>query len=242
MDPVERQARIELTAALREAGRLGWQDSVCQHFSLMLPGSANRYLVNPAGRYWTDLRASELIIVSDTATASECDDVADVAINIHGPIHRARESARCVMHVHPLYATALGMIEGGRLEPVYQDGLRFYERVAYDDAYEGLATATDEGHRMADALGDCTALILANHGVVVVGKTVAETFDDLYFLERSARAQATAMQLGRPLRSVNHEVALAVRKQEDIQKEMVATLHMKAILKRLRRDEPEFEA
>lgn len=241
MDEAERLARIELAAALREAGRLGWQDSVCQHFSLMLPSTPARYLVNPAGRYWRDLRASELVVVDEEAPPGENDDVATVAINIHGPIHRARPSARCVLHVHPLHVTALGMTEGGKLEPVYQDGLRFYERIAYDTDYAGLATDTSEGDRMVNAMGNCRVLVLANHGVVVTGESVAHAFDDLYFLERSAQAQTLAMQLGRPLRMINHTVALSVRAQEDLQRDHVARLHMEAVIARLRREEPEFE-
>lgn len=234
----ERQARIELTAALRAAGARGWQDGVCQHFSLML--DEHRFLVNPYGHYWSELRASDLVLVDLRDPDGTKGAAHAVALNIHGPIHRRHPRARCVLHAHLHYAAAILALEKGRLEPVYQDGLRFYERIAYDDEYCGLATAAEEGERMARVLGDNRVLMLANHGVVATGPSVAEAFDDLYFLERAAQVQVTAMSCGRPLKRVPQAVARRVREQEAADGDYVAKMHFEALLRRLEREQPEF--
>jgi ribulose-5-phosphate 4-epimerase/fuculose-1-phosphate aldolase len=132
--------------------------------------------------------------------------VEDSALYIHQPVHRLSPQGRCVLHTHMPYATALCMLENPRLEMAVQSALGFYDDVAYDAAYNGLAYDASEGERLAQSLGDKSVLMMANHGVLVVGKTVPLAFERLYFLERAAQAQVLALSTGRPLRLVPEPV------------------------------------
>jgi ribulose-5-phosphate 4-epimerase/fuculose-1-phosphate aldolase len=132
--------------------------------------------------------------------------VEDTALYIHQPVHRLSPQGQCVLHTHMPYATALCMLENPRLEMAVQTAVGFYDDVAYDESYNGLAYDVTEGERMARALGDKSVLMLANHGVLVVGKTVPQAFERLYFLERAAQAQVLALSTGRPLRLISEAV------------------------------------
>jgi ribulose-5-phosphate 4-epimerase/fuculose-1-phosphate aldolase len=235
----EEHARSDLAAVFRECGRLGWQIGIDQHFSLMLPGDPPRFLTNPYGFYFSELKASDLIVV-DLEGNEIGGSAHGAAIGIHVPIHRARADAACVLHVHTPYLRTLSVLEKARLKPIHQDCLRLYERIAYDDLYVSLDDPLEEGQRMADILADNRALFLANHGVIVVGPTVAHAFDDLYFLEDAAQTQVMAMQCQHPMLEITRETALVIRDYEDKYRDKVATTHLEAIKRRLYRDEPEF--
>lgn len=237
-----RQARLDLAAALRWAARLNLHEGVCNHFSLAVPGADDLYLINPHGLHWHEIRASDLVIVDGEGRVVEgAYKVEPTAFYIHSRIHRARPSAKCVLHTHMPYATALTMIEGGRLEPCLQTNLRFYGAVAYDDdagGYQGLALDRAEGDRMARALGDKRVLLLTNHGAIVVGPDVATAFDDLYYLERAAQAQVIAMSTGRRLKLVGDNLARSVQKQIESDLPVYAAYHFEALKRLLDRDAP----
>jgi ribulose-5-phosphate 4-epimerase/fuculose-1-phosphate aldolase len=231
--------RLELAAAFRLAARLGFHEGTCNHFSVMLPGHEGRYLVNPFGRHFGELRASDLLVVDGVGTVIEGDrPIEATAFFIHSCIHKARADAVCVLHTHMPYATALTMIENGRLEPCHQNALRFHDRIAYDDQYNGLALDDVEGERMVRCFGDKRVLFLANHGVIVTGRTVAEAFDGLYYVERAAQAQVLAMSTGRKLRLISE--AVARRTQADFERDqaLYATQHFEALKRLLDAEEP----
>lgn len=238
------QARIDLAAALRWAARLGLNEGVCNHFSLTVPGTEDLYLVNPHALHWHEIRASDLIVVDGQGRTVEGDlTIEATAFYIHSRIHRARPDAKCVLHTHMPYATALTMIQGGRLEPCVQSALRFYGVVAYDTdvgGYNGLALDTAEGDRMAKALGDKRVLFLENHGVIVVGPDVATAFDDLYYLERAAQAQVLAMSTSRPLKLVGDNIARTVQQQIAADLPVYARNHFEALKRLLDRDDPDW--
>ena len=148
------------------------------------------------------------------ATAS----IEKTAFYIHGRIHVANPRATCVLHTHMPYATALTLLEGGRLEMVEQNALRFHDDIAYDDIYNGLVVDNAEGDRLARALGSKRVMFLANHGVIVVGPTVAEAFDAMYYLERACRLQVLARSMGGKFRPVRPEVV-----QQDLQTDAAPT-------------------
>ena len=125
-----------------------------------------------------------------------------IALNIHGAIHQAYEEAQCVLHTHMPYATALTCLDRGRSLFVHQNSLRFWDDVAYDEIYNGVADTPAEGQRIATAMDSKRVLFLANHGVIVTGKNVAESFDRLYYLERACEVQVLAMSTGQTLREV----------------------------------------
>lgn len=137
------------------------------------------------------------------------------AFFIHSWIHRLNPRARCVMHTHMPYATALTLGEGGRLAWCNQNALRFHGRIADDDDYNGLALEETEGRRIASMVGDADVVFMASHGVTVVAPTVAWAFDELYYLERACMHQALAQQQadGRPLRTVPQAICEQVARQ-----------------------------
>jgi ribulose-5-phosphate 4-epimerase/fuculose-1-phosphate aldolase len=237
-DRSEIEARSDLTAALRWASRLGYGEGVCNHFSMELQGEPARFLINPQGLHWSEVTTDDLVVVdADGRKISGRHTVEPTAFFIHGAIHRGKPRAKCVLHTHMPYATALTAIHGGRLQWASQNSLKFYGRVAYDDNYNGLALDENEGARMCAQLAQADVIFLANHGVIVTGPTMASAFDDLYYLERACMLQVLAMSTGRPLRIVTGEVAAKTGRQlaEESQQ---AELHFAALKRILDRDEP----
>ncbi len=174
MDNRERACRVELAAAFRIAARLGMHEGICNHFSLALTDDGREFLVNPHGYRFGELRARDLLRVeAGGRVLSGEGEVEPSALFIHGRMHLALPQVRCILHTHMPYATALTSIEGGRLEPINQNALRFVDQIAYDDDYGGLALDAAEGDRIAAALAGKRILFLANHGVVTVGPSVA---------------------------------------------------------------------
>jgi ribulose-5-phosphate 4-epimerase/fuculose-1-phosphate aldolase len=160
------------------------------------------------------------------------------------PVHRLAPQARCVLHTHMPYATALTMLENPRLEMAVQSALGFYEAIAYDGDYNGLAFDASEGERMARVLGTKSVLMLGNHGVLVVGDTVPRAFERLYFLERAAQAQILALSTGRALKLVPDKVIRATYAQfaagGDVGGRERADLHFDALKRLLDRQQSDY--
>jgi ribulose-5-phosphate 4-epimerase/fuculose-1-phosphate aldolase len=195
----ERRARADLAACYRLADRFGLNEGIDNHLTMLVPGYADRFLLAPFGMHWSEVRASDFLVVHfNGKTLSGQGLIEDTALYIHQPVHRLSPQGCCVLHTHMPYATALCMLENPRLEMAVQSALGFYNDVAYVP-YNGLAFDVSEGERLARALGDKSVLMMANHGVLVVGKTVPQAFERLYFLERAAQAQVLALSTGRPL-------------------------------------------
>jgi ribulose-5-phosphate 4-epimerase/fuculose-1-phosphate aldolase len=232
------EARVDLVAALRWADRLGLGEGICNHFSVELPGRPGHFLINPQGLHWSEVTPGDLVIVDASGRHVEGRHrVEPTAFFIHGAMHRSKPSAKCVLHTHMPYATALTVIHGGRLEWASQNSLKFHDRVAYDDDYNGLVLDEAEGERMCASAKDADVLFLANHGVIVCGPSVAAAFDDLYYLERACMLQVMAMGTGKPLRIVPERIAGLTGRQmaEDSEQTL---LHFAAIKRMLDRDEP----
>ena len=205
------EAREDLAAAYRLADRYGLSEGICNHLTLAVPGRDDRFLLIPYGMHWSEVTASSLLVVDAEGNKVEGEGfIEPTAFYIHGAIHKARAEARCVMHTHMPYALALCMIEDGRLEFADQNACRFYGRVAYDDDFGGVVLDWDEANRIASALGGKDVLFMANHGVTVVGETVARAWERLYYLDRACRAQVIAMSTGRPLKRIPDAMAAAV--------------------------------
>src|SRR5919106_6419176 len=199
---VERAMRVDLAAAFRLAVRLDLLEGVCNHVSAMLP-DGKRFLLNRYGLHWSEVTASNLLTLDAEGNVLAGEgEFEKTAFYIHSRIHLANPRAACVLHTHMPYATALTLLEPGRLEMVEQNALRFHDDIAYDDVYNGLVVDNAEGDRLARVLGGKRVMFLANHGVIVVGPTVAEAFDALYYLERACRLQVLARSMGGKLRAV----------------------------------------
>ena len=200
------QARVDLAAVFRMAARLHMHEGVCNHLTVMLPG--RRFLINPKGTHFARITASGLLIIDEHGTTVEgTGRPPTTGFNIHTRVHLKHPRAAVVMHLHAPYSTAITAIKGGRLLMCHQNAARFYGDVAYDDDFHGLADATQEGERMAAVMGDKRVLFLGNHGVVIVGDSIAQVFDDFYYLERACQVQILAMQTGQPLNIMPDVVA-----------------------------------
>ena len=225
-DPIT-QARIDLTTALRAAARHGLNEGVCNHFSMTVPGREDLFLVNPQGLHWSEITPSDIVMADGDGNIIEGKyPVEPTAFYIHARIHAGNPRAKVVLHTHMPYATALTSIRDGRIEMCTQNAFRYWGRIAYDEAYGGVALSNDEGERMCRAMGDKDILFLRNHGIIVSGPTVAQAYDDLYYLERAAMVQVLAMQTGRELHNVDEAMAEHTARQiaGEAQQELAGTL------------------
>ena len=202
--------RCDLAAAFRWAVRENLHEGVANHFSLAVNEDGTRFLMNPNQRHFARIRASDLIEVdaNDPDSLSGPDAPDPTAWGLHGGLHRHCPHARCAMHVHSPYATALAILADSTLPPVDQNAATFFNRMVVDDAYGGLAFE-EEGERCARLFDDPKkkVMVMGNHGVMVIGQTVADTWNRLYYFERACRTYILALQTGRPLRVLSDEIA-----------------------------------
>jgi ribulose-5-phosphate 4-epimerase/fuculose-1-phosphate aldolase len=234
----ETAARVDLAAAFRLAVRLDLHEGVCNHFSVMLP-DGQRFLLNRYGLHWSEVTASNLMALDAQGRVLAGEgEYEKTAFYIHSRIHLGNPHAACVLHTHMPHATALTLLEGGRLEMVEQNALRFHDDIAYDDIYNGLVVDNSEGDRLARALGSKRVMFLANHGVIVVGPTVAEAFDLLYYLERACRLQVLARMMGGRMKPVRPEVVSAACRMMRDDAPRYAGAHFSALKRILDREEP----
>jgi ribulose-5-phosphate 4-epimerase/fuculose-1-phosphate aldolase len=240
-DPVF-QARLDLLAALRWAETEGLAEGICNHFSVLVPGTTDQFLLNPQGLHWSELTMSDLLIVDAEGNLVEGKHAAEpTAFFIHSRIHLAKPGAKCVMHTHMPYATAISCSEGGRVEWCSQNALRYYGRIGYDDSYHGLALDDAEGDRMGALVEENDILFLANHGVVVTAANVAVAFDDLYYLERTCMIQVLAESRGQPLKLISDDLCQQTHRQI-LEETDQSYLHMDAIKRMLLTRHPEILA
>jgi ribulose-5-phosphate 4-epimerase/fuculose-1-phosphate aldolase len=234
------QMRRELAAILRWSARLNYQQGVCNHFSVLAPDSDELFLVNPEGMFWSEIKASSLLLCDLDGTIMEGTGTVELsAFSLHAPIHRHNKTARAVLHTHAPYATALCLIDGAKVEPVSLAGLQFFGKIAYDEDCHGPAFAVREGEREAAILGDKNVLMMRNHGPIVVGPTVAAAFDRLYYLEETCQRQLLAMSANRPLRLVADAVAQDLADQTAVF-DAYADKHLAAIMRVLDREQPDY--
>jgi len=239
--PEIRQARIDLAACFRAAARLGLQEGICNHFSAVVPGHDDLFLVNPYGWAFEEITASSLLICDTHGNVVAGTGVPEItAFYIHARLHLKLPRARAAFHTHMPHATALAMLEGDPLVWAGQTALKFYGRTAVDENFNGLALDEREGDRIAATLGDADILFLKNHGVMVVAPTIAQAWDDLYYLERAAEVQLKAMSSGRTLKPVAPEVAAACYRQMRSGGPDSALQHLESIKRITARRDPEY--
>ncbi len=237
---LEQAARVDLAAAFRLAVRLDLHEGVCNHFSVMLP-EGGRFLLNAYGLHWSEVSASNLLALdAEGRVLAGEGEYEKTAFCIHSRIHVANPHAACVLHTHMPHATALTLLEEGRLEMVEQNALRFHDDIAYDDTYNGLVVDNAEGDRLAHVLGSKRVMFLANHGVIVVGASVAEAFDSLYYLEHACRLQLLARMMGGKLRAVRPEVVRTACRMMRDDAPKYAGAHFAALKRILDREEPAY--
>lgn len=226
------QERVELTASFRWTARLGMHEAVANHFSLAVSDDGARFLMNPNQVHFSRVRASSLLLIdaNDPETLTRPDAPDPTAWGLHGSLHRLCPHIRCAMHVHSIHATVLASLADSRLPPIDQNSAMFFDRHVVDERYGGLAFEA-EGIRCAGLLSDPKkhTLIMGNHGIMVTGRDVAETFNRLYYFERAAETYIRALQTGQPLRVLSDEIAEKTAREIEAYPEQ-ATRHLAELM------------
>jgi ribulose-5-phosphate 4-epimerase/fuculose-1-phosphate aldolase len=202
--------RTDLAAAFRWTAHLGMHEAVANHFSLAVNEGGTRFLMNPDQVHFSRIKASDLLLLdaNDPQVMDQPGAPDLTAWGLHGSVHRHVPHARCVMHAHSIHATVLASLADSRLLPIDQNSATFFGRHAVDDQFSGLAFE-DEGTRCAGMLADpkIKVLVMGNHGILVIGSSVADCFNRLYYFERAAETYIRALQTGQPLRVLSDEIA-----------------------------------
>ena len=202
--------RRDLAAAFRWTVRLNMHEAVANHFSLAINDDGTKFLMNPNQVHFQRIKASDLLVIdaNDPETLNRPGAPDPTAWGLHGGLHRHCPHARCAMHVHSAYATVLASLKDKRLPPIDQNCATFYNRMVIDEQYGGLAFE-EEGERCAAMLTDpkVKVMVMGNHGILVIGDSVADTFNRLYYFERAAETYIRALQTGEKLRVLSHEIA-----------------------------------
>ena len=193
----EPDLRVQLAAAYRIFDHLGWCELIYGHISMRVPGPEHHFLINPYGLRYDEITASSLVKIDLDGNLVEPSGYSfnPAGFVIHSAIHEHRGDAHCVMHTHTRAGMAIAALECGLL-PVSMNGMSFHGNLAYHD-YEGSTLLLEEREKLAADLGSADALILRNHGLLSVGRTIAEAFLYLYRLESACRVQLDAMACGR---------------------------------------------
>ncbi|MDB6145865.1 MAG: hypothetical protein JWP80_4909 [Pseudomonas sp.] len=234
-------ARRDLAASLRMAARLGLSEGICNHFSAVVPGHPELFLVNAYGLAFEEITASNLLICDFHGNVIRGDGQPEAtAFYIHARLHLHKPNAVAAFHTHMPNATALAMIEGEPLAWAGQTALKFYGRVAVDEHYNGLALDNSEGDRIAAAMGQADIVFLKNHGVMVTGSSIAQAWDDLYYLERAAEVQLKAMSTGHPLKVIAQDILKKTARQMAEGDAESARMHLESVKRVLARSEPDF--
>ncbi|MFQ5624578.1 MAG: class II aldolase and adducin N-terminal domain-containing protein [Paracoccaceae bacterium] len=211
-----REERADLAAAFRWAARNNWHEAIANHFSLAVSDDGKKFLINPNGRHFARIRASDLLLcdATDSETLNRPDAPDATAWGQHGSVHRNIPWARCALHLHSKYATVLASLADSSIPPIDQNTAMFYGRTVVDDGFSGLAFE-DEGERVCGLLTgrQKRTLVMGNHGVMVIGETVAEAWNTLYYFERACETYITALATGRELRVLSHNIAMKTAEQ-----------------------------
>ena len=235
------RARVDLAAAYHLCDRFNLNEGVCNHLTMRVRsenGKDMRFLCAPYGLAWSEVTASNLVLVDERGVVVEGRGEIDAtAFFIHVAIHA--KGVECVMHTHMPHASALCCVDKFELEMCHQNSLRFANDVAYDATFNGLVLDNDEGARLAEVMGTKRVLMHKHHGVIVCGASVAEAFDDLYYLERAAHVQILAMSTGSPLSVISKEICDKFKRDMDSDggKARWARLHFDARMRELARDD-----
>ncbi|MBZ9603076.1 class II aldolase/adducin family protein [Phyllobacterium chamaecytisi] len=233
--------RCDLAAAYRLIANFGMDDLISTHLSARLPGKEHRFLLNPYGMMFDEITASSLVVVDiegHTIVDGEKSKINNAGFTIHSAVHMSREDAQCVMHTHTLAGMAVAAQEQGLL-PLNQKSMCFYGGVAYH-GYEGIALDLDERERIVGDLGDKDVMILKHHGLLTVGRTVAEAFLNMYLLEQSCRIQLAATQGGQKISLPSRGVAAHTAAQFNYHGYNRSPLPWEALKRRLDRISPDY--
>jgi ribulose-5-phosphate 4-epimerase/fuculose-1-phosphate aldolase len=238
----EWKARVELAALYRLVALHGWDDMIFTHISARVPGPEHHFLINPYGWYFEEMTASSLVKVDlDGKIVQETTSFVNPAgFTIHSAVHAAREDAHFVIHLHTQNGVGVAAQKDGLL-PISQNACLLQHQVAYH-GYEGLALNHDERERLVADLGDKPLMLLRNHGTLAVGRTAAEAWIGIFFLERACGQQVAALSGGREGVLIAPDAAQAETKEQGKGIGFVAGLAWPGALRMLDRKLPGYDA
>ena len=207
-----RHRKQRLAASFRLFAKFGFDEGVAGHITARDPERTDHFWVNPFGVHFSQIRASDLILVNDRGEVVEGEyPVNGAAFAIHSRVHAARPEVVAAAHAHSMYGKSWATL-GRLLDPLTQDACAFYEDHGLFEDYTGVVYETSEGDRIAEALGNRKAVILRNHGLLTVGQSVDEAAWWFITMERSCQSQLLAEAAGNPVK-IGHENALMTRLQ-----------------------------
>ena len=239
----EAELRVQLAAAYRLVEHFGWNESIYGHLTVRVPGPERHFLINPYGLRYGEVTASNLVKI---ALSGEIVGRSEWPVNaagfaIHGAIHKAAPDAHCVMHTHSPAGMAVAALECGLL-PISMDATLFHGMVGYHE-YEGAVVSEDEKARLVRDLGRNRALILRNHGLVTVGRTIPEAFLYLHRLETACKTQVDALAMNSALVHVPEEVCeTSLRQIDEFSQHVgdIGTLEFQAFMRMLDQEDAGF--
>jgi ribulose-5-phosphate 4-epimerase/fuculose-1-phosphate aldolase len=184
----EKQNRIDLAAAYHLANLYGFSDIIWNHITCKTTSQKNTFLINKFGLRYDEVTASNLIEIDlDGNIISGEGEVNYTGYVIHGAVHKKRKDLHCVMHSHSRAGLAVSCLKSG-LEILIQDSAMFHKRISYHD-WQGMSNSTEECKSITEDLGKNNVMILRNHGLLTSGKTIAEAFMLMYYLDRACKVQ-----------------------------------------------------
>lgn len=214
MDESERKAREQLAALYRVIARLKMSDLIDTHISVRIPGTEDLFLINQYGVLFEEMTPESLVKIDPAGQAvdpAHGGSVNAAGFTIHSACHMARADVSCVIHTHTADGIGVACQQEGLL-PISQHALRFYGQLSYHD-YEGVALDLGERERLVKDLGSNNAMILRNHGLLALGRTIAEAFTNIYYLERACQIQVRAQAGGTRLNAVPEDVRIRTNQQ-----------------------------
>ena len=237
------ELKRDLAAVFRWTAKLNMNEGIANHFSICLPDS-NDFYVNGSGLHFSSIKASDMVLVEQNKIEEikkKPELVDPTALNIHGTIHKKIPHARCILHVHSKYATVLSTLKNPKLEPIDQNTMRFYNRVAIHNDFGGLGFE-EESNKMARAIGNNRLMLLANHGILTLGQTVAEAFDELYYFEKACETYITALSTSKELKIASSDVAEKTAQEWENYPVNMGEQHLKEIRKILDKEDPSYKS
>ena len=233
----------DLAAVFRWTARLNMHEAVANHFSVSAPDSSEDFYVNGSGMHFSTIKSSDLVLI-EQSKINELKDkpelVDPTALYIHGSIHKKVPNAKCILHVHSKYATALATLEDPTLPPIDQNSMRFFNRVGVYSDFGGMGFE-EEAKKMANKIGNKKVLLMSNHGILTTGQTVAEAFDELFYFEKACETYITALSTNKKLKIVSNEIAEKTAQEWENCSPTHQDLHLKAIRSILDSEDPSYK-
>lgn len=245
-EALEWQARIDLAAAHRLAWRQGFSEGIRNHLTLSVPGRIGEVFVLPFGLHWSEVTASCFMVVNESgAILRGKGEVERSTFCLHVPLHCRLPHAVAVFHTHAPYSAAMTRLADPQIRAIGQTEIGLMNSIAYDKLYTGLGYDVEDGERIAGVLGGKSILFMANHGVMVTGRTVASAYERLFYLERACQVQVLALSTGQPLKEIPPDTVQRTQAQfadmPTYYGQDGAQLHFEALKRILDREEPVYK-